>query len=120
MSVPIQGINNFATGRQPKPSLNGPVDQQEPSPKGPAEGTDGKRTHADIAEATRRKDEEEKEKKRAVVIHAKTITPLRTNKPSGSAAKGQNEQPREVETLENTSHQDQNEVTDVSTDPYQH
>jgi hypothetical protein len=63
LSVPVQGINNFATGRQPKPSSNGPADRQEPSPKGPAEGIDGKRTHADIAGATRRKDKEEKEKK---------------------------------------------------------
>jgi hypothetical protein len=114
LSVPVQGINNFATGRQPKPSSNGPVDRQEPSPKGPAEGTDGKRTHADIAEATRRKDEEEKGKKRAAVEHAKTIETIRKKKPSGPAAKGKKKQPGAVVTLEKNRHRDKEPVNDVS------
>jgi predicted lipoprotein len=59
------------------------------SSKEPAKGIDDKRTHADIAEETRRKDKEEKEKNRvAVEQQTMTIRKMRKKRPLSRQPKG--------------------------------
>jgi hypothetical protein len=105
--------NHLQKDRQKGLTIFAADNQPEPSSKERAKGIDDKRTHADIAEETRRKDKAEKEKNRVAVEQAMTIGKMRKKDLQRVSQKGKKED-RAGDTLEKHVQRDKEPTNHVS------